>query len=262
MNVPGDDEDDHGEVFLDEDDIVHDITVDDEDLPDADDEAGSDSEDTEEPDDSMHLFTGHTSKVSTLFSFRMLVEIICCSMDFIVCYKDLVSTLAFSTDGQLLASGNFDGLIQAWDVPSGSLKCTLEGPGGGIEWVRWHPGGHLVLAGSEDATVWMWNADKSTYLNMFSGHGNSVTCGDFTPDGKTICTGSDDVSLRIWNPRSGENIHVVRELPMLLIFFPHVGHPYHTEGLTCLTISSDSTLCITGLKDSSVHIVNIATGKV
>lgn len=41
-----------------------------------------------------------------------------------------------------------------------------------------------------------------------------------------------------------------------------VGHPYHTDGLTCLTITSDSTLALTGSKDSSVHIVNITTGKV
>ena len=48
-------------------------------------------------------------------------------------HKDSVSSLAFSTDGQLLASGSFDGLIQVWDISSGNLKCTLEGPGSGIE---------------------------------------------------------------------------------------------------------------------------------
>ena len=45
-------------------------------------------------------------------------------------------------------------------------------------------------------------------------------------------------------------------------FFFSVGHPYHTEGLTCLSISSDSTFAVTGSKDGSVHIVNITTGKV
>ncbi|KAM7521018.1 hypothetical protein LguiB_019980 [Lonicera macranthoides] len=85
---------------------------------------------------------------------------------------------------------------------------------------------------------------------MFSGHGSSVTSGDFTPDGKTICIGSDDATLRIWNPKSGENIHVVS------------SYPYNTEGLTCLKISSDSNLALTGSKDSSVHIVNITNGKV
>ncbi|KAJ0922590.1 putative transcription factor WD40-like family [Helianthus annuus] len=81
-------------------------------------------------------------------------------------------------------------------------------------------------------------ADDS--FHIFTGH-----------TGKTICTGSDDASLRVWNPRTGENIHVVK------------GHYYHTEGLTCLTIIADSSLVLTGSKDgSSVHIVNIATGKV
>ncbi|MQM23656.1 hypothetical protein Taro_056724, partial [Colocasia esculenta] len=65
---------------------------------------------------------------------------------------------------------------------SSSLKCVLECPGKGIEWVRWYPRGLLVLGGSEHSTVWMWNADKNAYLNVFSGHGGSVTCGDFTLD--------------------------------------------------------------------------------
>lgn len=40
------------------------------------------------------------------------------------------------------------------------------------------------------------------------------------------------------------------------------GYPYHTDGVTCLEISADSTLALTGSKDNSVHIVNITTGKV
>ncbi|KAB2066703.1 hypothetical protein ES319_A09G179100v1 [Gossypium barbadense] len=248
-----------GEVFFDESDIIDEIDVDEEDLPDAEDDIVEDS------DDSIHIFTGHTGE---------LYAVACSPTDPVLVatgggddkgflwkighadwaselqgHTDSVSSLAFSHDGQLLASGGFDGLVKVWDT-SGNLKSTLEGPGGGIEWIRWHPKGHLILAGSEDCTVWMWNADNGSCLNVFSGHGASVTCGDFTRDGKTICTGSEDATLRIWNPRSGESIDVVR------------GHPYHTEGLTCLSISSDSTFAVTGSKDGSVHVVNITTGKV
>uniref|UniRef100_A0A0A0KBX7 Uncharacterized protein n=2 Tax=Cucumis sativus TaxID=3659 RepID=A0A0A0KBX7_CUCSA len=268
MSISGshEEEDDHGEVFLDEADIIHEVPVDEEDLPDAVDEEGSDDEYFDEADDSVHTFTGHTGEVYTVVCSPVDATLVATGGgddkgfmwkigrgDFaqeLSGHKDSVSSLAFSADGQLLASGSFDGIIQIWDTSSGNLKCTLEGPGGGIEWVRWHPRGHLVLAGSEDSTAWMWNADRGIYLNIFSGHGASVTCGDFTPDGKIICTGSDDATMRIWNPRSGENIHVVR------------GHPYHTEGLTSLALTSDSTLALTGSKDGSVHIVNIATGKV
>lgn len=67
-----------------------------------------------------------TFSIVTYFSSDALVN----------CYtghKDSVSSLAFSMDGQLLASGGLDGLVQIWDPSSGNLKCTLEGPGGGVE---------------------------------------------------------------------------------------------------------------------------------
>ncbi|XP_054822976.1 uncharacterized protein LOC129321280 [Prosopis cineraria] len=269
MNAPSspslhDDEDNNEEVFLDESDIIQEVALDNEDLPDADEEE-SDMEQVEEPDDSVHIFTGHSGE---------LYAVACSPTDETLVatgggddkgflwrigqgdwaselqgHGDSVSSLAFSSDGQLLASGSLDGVVQVWDV-LGNHRGSLEGPGGGIEWLRWHPRGHLLLAGSEDSTVWMWNADRGAFLGTFAGHGGSVTCGDFTPDGKIICTGSDDATMRIWNPKSGENLHVVR------------GHPYHTDGLTCMSISSSSTLALTGSRDGSVHVVNISTGRV
>ncbi|XP_027366203.1 angio-associated migratory cell protein [Abrus precatorius] len=272
MNAPDpvvpplhDDEDDNNDVFLDDHDIIHEYVMDGEDLPDAED--GSESEHEEgDDDDFVHKFTGHTGE---------LYSVACSPTDTTLVatggsddrgflwkigegdwafelqgHEESVSSLAFSYDGHRLASGSLDGIIKVWDVSANWEARQLEGPGGGIEWLRWHPRGHILLAGSEDFTVWMWNTDSAIVLNTFVGHGSSVTCGDFTPDGKIICTGSDDATLRIWNPRSAENIHVVR------------GHPYHTEGLTCLAINSTSTLALTGSKDGSVHIVNITTGRV
>lgn len=40
------------------------------------------------------------------------------------------------------------------------------------------------------------------------------------------------------------------------------GHPFHTEGLTCLAISNDSTIALTGSTDNNACIVNIQTGRV
>ncbi|KAI0526909.1 hypothetical protein KFK09_002502 [Dendrobium nobile] len=41
-----------------------------------------------------------------------------------------------------------------------------------------------------------------------------------------------------------------------------MGHPYHTDGLKCLSITHDSTMALTGSKDSSVHMVNLVTDRV
>lgn len=53
--------------------------------------------------------------------------------DHLAGHKDSVSSLAFSTDGKLLASGSLEGVVKVWDLATGDLKCTLEGPDGGIE---------------------------------------------------------------------------------------------------------------------------------
>ncbi|KAL6549330.1 hypothetical protein OROHE_008447 [Orobanche hederae] len=268
MGVPSPNhyEDSDEEDFLDESDIINEYDVDEEELPDADEESGSEGEEAfDGADDSVHIFTGHRGELYTAA---------CSPTDAMLVatgggddkgflwrigqgdwafelqgHNESISSLSFSADGQWLASGSLDGVVKVWDVAKLELKCTLEGPSGGIEWVRWHPKGHLILAGSEDSSVWMWNADRAAYLNVFNGHGSSVSCGDFTPDGKTICSGSDDATMRIWNPKTAENIHVR-------------GHPYHTKGLTCLTINSDSTLALSGSYDGSVYVVNISTGKV
>ncbi|KAF9587806.1 hypothetical protein IFM89_005681 [Coptis chinensis] len=48
-------------------------------------------------------------------------------------HSNSITSLAFSADGKLLASGSFDGLVQVWDAYSGSPKCTLAGPSDGVE---------------------------------------------------------------------------------------------------------------------------------
>lgn len=70
--------------------------------------------------------------------FQLLVSIPCENhlLAFVISFtghKDSVSSLAFSYDGQLLACGGLDGVVQICDASSGNLKCVLDGPGLGIE---------------------------------------------------------------------------------------------------------------------------------
>lgn len=94
-------------------------------------------------------------------------------------------------------------------------------------------------------------------------------------EGKLICTGSDDASLRIWDPRTAQSRHVVRgKLPYdwihiysisrehQILIFLSPGHGYHTDGLTCLSVTSDSQTIVSGSKDNSVCVVNINSGQV
>lgn len=268
------DDEDGTEVHLNDDDILQEIPIDEEELPDFDPEDGEEGEaemletedDGGEEDDSSHTFTGHGDPVYAVACSPTQPGLVSTgggddkafiwkigqadSPLELKGHSDSVASLAFSSDGFYLASGGLDGIVNVWEASTGSLKNRLEGPGGDIEWLRWHPRGHLVLAGSADYTAWLWNADSSACLHVLSGHRGPVSCGAFTPDGKTILTGSGDGSLRVWNPRTGQATHVVED------------HPYHVEGLTCMSINAESTVAVTGSTDSSVCIVNIQNGKV
>ncbi|XVE60838.1 hypothetical protein DITRI_Ditri05aG0158800 [Diplodiscus trichospermus] len=237
MNKPAPDDDEKGEVFLDESDIIDEVDVDEEDLPDADSE--DDTENIEKPvegeEDLPDADDG--DKTENIEEPDDSIHI------FTGHTNELYAVACSPRDPVLVATGGRDEKGFLWKI--GHAEWASE-----LQWVKWHPKGHLILAGSEDCTVWMWNADNGNCLKVFSGHGATVTCGDFTPDGKTKCTGSEDATLRVWNPKSGESIHVVR------------GYQYHSKGLTCLSLSSDSTFAITGSLDGYVRVVNITTAKV
>ena len=53
-----------------------------------------------------------------------------------------------------------------WGTGDGQLKQTLEGPGGSVDWLSWHPKGDVVLAGSEDFTMWMWLAQTGACMQV------------------------------------------------------------------------------------------------
>lgn len=73
------------------------------------------------------------SHIKIIYLVHKLFHFITYCIRFCAGHKDSVSSLAFSTDGQLLASGSLDGIIQVWDIATSNLKCTLDGPGGSIE---------------------------------------------------------------------------------------------------------------------------------
>ncbi|MFO0970329.1 MAG: hypothetical protein U0793_32675 [Gemmataceae bacterium] len=64
-------------------------------------------------------------------------------------------SLAFSSDGGLLAGGGADGVIRVWNAASGEQRHVLRGHDGGVAALVFHPDGSLISAG-HDRTVRRW----------------------------------------------------------------------------------------------------------
>lgn len=75
-----------------------------------------------------------------------------------------VSSVCFSPDGNLLATGGVDGTIQLWDVTSGqALGEPLSGHNLAVRSLAFSPNGKILVSGSADKTVRVWNMDPDSW---------------------------------------------------------------------------------------------------
>jgi WD40 repeat protein len=77
---------------------------------------------------------------------------------------DRVYSVAFSPDGQILASGNNDRTIRLWDVNTGSCLKILKGHDDRVRSIAFSSVGSLLVSGSEDGTMKLWDVQTSKCL--------------------------------------------------------------------------------------------------
>jgi WD40 repeat protein len=114
-----------------------------------------------------------------------------------------VQSVAFSPDGQLLASSSNDKTIRVWDTVTGSLQQLFEGHSGPVWSVAFSPDGQLLASGSDDKTVRLWGTIMGALQQTLKGHSGSVQSVAFSPDGCLLASGSDDKTARIWGTATG-----------------------------------------------------------
>ena len=124
-------------------------------------------------------------------------------------HRNVISALAFSTDGRYLVSGSGDNTARIWDVASGQSVHTLSGHRDHIYAVAFSPDGRLAVTGSNDDTLKLWDSATGKHLADLIGHSNDVASVAFTPDGTYILSGSFDQTIRLWDGQTGAAIKVL-----------------------------------------------------
>ena len=115
-----------------------------------------------------------------------------------------INTLAFNSDGSVLASGGEDARIILWDLADLGAKIrfrTLEGHGSlvPIMALSFSVSTSLLCSGGKDGDVMLWGNLGRPVCGRLRGHRSWVACCDFSSDGSFVATGGYDHAVCLWN---------------------------------------------------------------
>ncbi len=160
-----------------------------------------------------------------------------------------VSSVAFSPDGKMVASGSADKTVRLWDTQTGeTIGEPWQDHRDVVLSVAFSPDGKQVVSGSEDNTVRLWDVQTGEAIGEpWQGHGGNVRSVDFSPDGKMVASGSDDKTVRLWDAQTGETI----------------GEPWqgHSDWVNSVAFSPDGRMVVSGSADKTVRLWDAETGQ-
>jgi len=146
--------------------------------------------------------------------------------------------LAFSPQGDLVASGNDHGKGFLWRVDDGTLVAQLDGHNTWLNSLAFSPDGNWLVSGSGDTTIRFWKtSDWQAGQELQSD--DTVWSMAFSRDGQMLATGGSPYPLsypniQIWNVVNGTLLQTLKS--------PDPCPKPTTCGVSSLSFSPDGQL--------------------
>jgi WD40 repeat protein/transcriptional regulator with XRE-family HTH domain len=160
----------------------------------------------------------------------------------------MTETVAFSRNGQLVATGGDDGTLRLWSVRDPArpqLLASERDSGTYVFGVAFSPDGKMVSAASADNLTRLWDvADPARPVLLgrpLRGPSSYAISVAFSPDGKLLAVGSADKTVRLWDvadPARPEPVGTPLTGPTGYVY----GVAFSADGKTLAAAVTDGTV--------------------
>jgi WD40 repeat protein len=161
---------------------------------------------------------------------------------------DVITAMALSPDGTIVATAGFDSRIRFFDVATGRERPgpTFTAHGGLVNDLAFSPDGQRLAVTAYDNSVRLWDVPhrRAVGIGLIVEEGVMTTLA-FSPDSKVLATGLTNGEVQLWD----------------LLTYRRLGSAMrgHTKGVTDLVYSADGTTVATASGDTTARLWNVRT---
>jgi WD40 repeat protein len=160
-------------------------------------------------------------------------------------HTGIIWGIAFSPDGQMLASVSNDKTAKIWDWHTGTLLKSLDFPGA-VSSVSFSPDGRILAIGGVDepqnqiqnAAIWTFSVGSWNPVRKFSEYLNIIAQA-YSPDGRWLIGGGTSRNVQVWQASDGAAMYTL-------------NHAHHVSKAA---ISPDSSTVATATCETTVNDV-------
>ena len=154
-------------------------------------------------------------------------------------HTDWINDIAFSPDGNRVATAGYDTNIKLWDTITGQELMTLEDHSRFVNSVTFSPDGQRLASASDDGFIIVWDAETGERQGVLSGENGTIRALAFSPDNNYLATANGDATVRIWDTRTRRSQHLL---------FGHLGAlqdiVYNSDGSQLASAGGDGRIII------------------
>lgn len=160
-------------------------------------------------------------------------------------HTNVVSSLVFSPDGQLLATASWDKTIHLWHVAEQVPYQTLSEHTGPIVDLLFSPDGQWLITASWDQTIRRWGVTDGVFQQTVVEADEAVVSLALTPDGQILAAGFWQQPISLWRVADGTLLRTL------------TGHEGPVESLA---FTPDGQRLVSGSADRTARLWQVADG--